>query len=64
MTQTAKVPFVDLVTIHRELEAELLEVCKRVIESAGFIGGPEVEGFEKEFAEERFPRPDVAINQG
>jgi dTDP-4-amino-4,6-dideoxygalactose transaminase len=50
MTSTAKVPFVDLVTIHRELENELLAVCKRVFETAGFIGGPEVEGFEKEFA--------------
>jgi dTDP-4-amino-4,6-dideoxygalactose transaminase len=51
MTHNSKIPFVDLVTPHRELENELLEVCKRVIESAGFIGGPEVEGFEKEFAE-------------
>ncbi|MGB6199011.1 MAG: DegT/DnrJ/EryC1/StrS family aminotransferase [Candidatus Acidiferrales bacterium] len=44
-------PFVDLVTLHQELKTELLEVCKRVIETAGFIGGPEVEGFEKEFAQ-------------
>jgi dTDP-4-amino-4,6-dideoxygalactose transaminase len=51
MTQNAKVPFVDLVMLHRELETELLDVCKRVIETAGFIGGPEVEGFEKEFAQ-------------
>ncbi|MGD0842339.1 MAG: DegT/DnrJ/EryC1/StrS family aminotransferase [Candidatus Acidiferrales bacterium] len=64
MTQTAKVPFVDLVTIHRELEAELLEVCKRVIESAGFIGGPEVEGFEKEFAEFCETKYCVGVNSG
>jgi dTDP-4-amino-4,6-dideoxygalactose transaminase len=50
MTNVSKVPFVDLITLHRELEPELLAVCKKVFETAGFIGGPEVEGFEKEFA--------------
>lgn len=49
MTQATTVPFVDLVTMHRQLKDELLAVCKRVIETAGFIGGPEVEGLEKEF---------------
>ena len=28
----------------------MLEVCKRAFETASFIGGPEVEGFEREFA--------------
>lgn len=50
MTHQTKVPFVDLVALHRELEPELLEVCKRTIETAGFVGGPEVERFEDEFA--------------
>jgi len=64
MTQNAKIPFVDLVTLHRELEAELLDVCKRVIESAGFIGGPEVEGFEKEFAKYCDSKFCVGVNSG
>jgi dTDP-4-amino-4,6-dideoxygalactose transaminase len=64
MTQNAKVPFVDLVTLHRELETELLEVCKRVIETAGFIGGPEVEGFEKEFAQFCDVKYCVGVNSG
>ncbi|HXR17395.1 MAG TPA: DegT/DnrJ/EryC1/StrS family aminotransferase [Terriglobales bacterium] len=64
MTQNAKVPFVDLVTLHRELEPELLEVCKRVIETAGFIGGPEVEGIEKEFAEYCGTKYCVGVNSG
>ena len=51
MTQNAKIPFVDLATLHRELEPELSAVFKRVIESAGFIGGPEVEAFEVEFSQ-------------
>lgn len=64
MTQNAKVPFVDLVTLHRELEPELLEVCKRIIETAGFIGGPEVEGFEKGFAEYCGTKYCVGVNSG
>jgi dTDP-4-amino-4,6-dideoxygalactose transaminase len=64
MTTVAKVPFVDLVTPHRELEAELLAVCKRVFETAGFIGGPEVEGFEREFAEFSGAKYCVGVNSG
>jgi dTDP-4-amino-4,6-dideoxygalactose transaminase len=64
MTNTAKVPFVDLVTPHRELESELLSVCKRVFETAGFIGGPEVEGFEREFAEYCGAKHCVGVNSG
>jgi len=64
MTNVAKVPFVDLVTPHRELEAELLALCKRVFLTAGFIGGPEVEGFEREFAEFSGARHCVGVNSG
>ncbi len=45
------VPFLDLVAIHRELELELTEVFQRALDTAGFIGGPMVEQFEKSFAE-------------
>ena len=64
MTQNAKVPFVDLVSMHRQLEDELLAVCKRVIETAGFIGGPEVEGLEKEFAQFCGAQYCVGVNSG
>jgi dTDP-4-amino-4,6-dideoxygalactose transaminase len=64
MTQNGKIPFVDLVTLHRELEAELLDVCKRVIQTAGFIGGPEVEGFEREFAQYCDAKHCVGVNSG
>ena len=64
MTTTAKVPFVDLVSMHRELEGELLAVCKRVFESACFIAGPEVEGFEREFAEFCGTAHCVGVNSG
>ena len=44
------IPFVDLVTLHKELYDELLPVFRSVMETAGFISGPMVENFEKEFA--------------
>lgn len=64
MSNQAKVPFVDLLTMHRELGPELLDVCKRVFETAGFIGGPEVEGFELEFAEFCNAKHCVGVNSG
>jgi dTDP-4-amino-4,6-dideoxygalactose transaminase len=64
MTQNGKIPFVDLVSMHRELAPELLDACKRIIESAGFIGGPEVEGFEAEFARFCSAKYCVGVNSG
>jgi dTDP-4-amino-4,6-dideoxygalactose transaminase len=64
MTSKGKIPFVDLVAPHVELKDELLAVCQRVIETAGFIGGPEVENLEKEFAQFCDTRFCVAVNSG
>ncbi len=64
MTQNGKIPFVDLVTLHRELETELVEVCRKAIQTAGFIGGPEVEGFEREFAQFCDAKHCVGVNSG
>src|SRR5580698_10517870 len=50
MANPTKIPFLDLVTPHQKLEAELLEVVKKAFSNAGFIGGPMVEEFEREFA--------------
>ena len=51
MSNNEKIPFLDLVTPHKELEQELTAVFQKVITTAGFVGGPMVENFEKEFAE-------------
>ncbi len=51
MSNAEKIPFLDLITPHRELETELLAVVQKVLQTAGFVGGPMVEGFEREFAE-------------
>lgn len=44
------VPFLDLQTPHRELEHELVEAFRDALRAAVFIGGPQVENFESEFA--------------
>ena len=44
------VPFLDLIAPHRGLEDELVEAFRRALRSAQFVGGPEVQAFEREFA--------------
>ena len=51
MTTQNKIPFLDLVTPHQELEEELVSVFRHTLRTAGFIGGPVVEGFENDFAQ-------------
>jgi dTDP-4-amino-4,6-dideoxygalactose transaminase len=48
---TEKIPFLDLLTVHHELQDELLAVVKSALDNAGFIGGPMVESFERQYAE-------------
>jgi len=45
-----KIPFLDLATLHQELEPELVEVFQKAVRSAGFIGGPMLDEFERDFA--------------
>ncbi len=51
MSASDRIPFLDLVTHHRELEEQLVLVFRGALETAGFIGGPAVETLEREFAE-------------
>jgi dTDP-4-amino-4,6-dideoxygalactose transaminase len=64
MAHATKIPFLDLVTPHQELESELLAVVKKAFSTAGFIGGPMVEEFEKEFAAFCDARYCVGVNSG
>lgn len=50
MKETSTVPFLDLVTPHRELKEELTAVFMAALETGAFIGGPWVQAFEQEFA--------------
>jgi len=45
------VPFLDLVGLHKPLEEKFVEVFREAVQTGRFIGGPQVEEFEKEFAE-------------
>lgn len=47
---TNNIPFLDLVTPHVELRAELCSVFESALETASFIGGPMVQEFEREFS--------------
>lgn len=64
MTSKTKVPFLDLVTPHQELKAELIQVLEKALSNAGFIGGPMVEDFEREFGEFCDAKYCVAVNSG
>jgi dTDP-4-amino-4,6-dideoxygalactose transaminase len=64
MANPVKVPFLDLVTLHKELEEELLAVVKKAFSNAGFIGGPMVEEFEREFAHFCGAKYCVGVNSG
>jgi len=56
------IPFLDLITPHRELEEELIAVFRKALQSAAFIGGPMVQAFEEDFA--RFCGTDHCIGVG
>jgi dTDP-4-amino-4,6-dideoxygalactose transaminase len=58
------VPFLDLVSLHRELEEELVAASRAAIRSAHFIGGSEVEAFERDFAEYCGTRYCVGLASG
>jgi dTDP-4-amino-4,6-dideoxygalactose transaminase len=64
MTVSAAIPFLDLVTPHAELEAELTDVLQKTLRTAGFIGGPMVEEFETAFAKFCESEYAVGVNSG
>ena len=64
MANPTKIPFLDLVTPHQELQEELLAVVKKAFSNAGFIGGPMVEEFEREFAAFCGTKYCVGVNSG
>ena len=64
MSANAKVPFLDLVSPHEELKDELCDVFRTALGSAAFIGGPMVEGFERDFAAFCGVEHCVGVNSG
>jgi dTDP-4-amino-4,6-dideoxygalactose transaminase len=64
MSRNEHIPFVDLVAPHQELEDELVAVFRSALHTAGFIGGPMVEGFERNFAQFCQTRFCVGVSSG
>jgi dTDP-4-amino-4,6-dideoxygalactose transaminase len=61
---TTTVPFLDLAAQQAEIADEVLPVWERQLASAGFIGGPEVESFESEFADYIGVQHVVGVSNG
>lgn len=59
-----EVPFVDLKAQYRSIKGEIDSAIARVIENAAFVLGPEVETFEKRFAEYIGAKYCVGVNSG
>jgi dTDP-4-amino-4,6-dideoxygalactose transaminase len=59
-----KVPFLDLKSEYVELRDEILPALDRVCQASAFVQGPEVEAFEKEFAEFCGTKHCVALSSG
>lgn len=64
LQQPEPVPFLDLVTPHRELEQELVDAFRKCLRTASFVGGSPVEEFETAFAAFCDVPHAVAVNSG
>ncbi len=64
MTNNGKIAFLNLVSVHEELEKELIPVFQKALRTAGFIGGPMVEEFEESFAAFCETRFAIGVNSG
>jgi len=59
-----KVPFLDLKAQYKQIENEVVPLVTEAMENGMFIGGPNVEGFEKEFAEFCDSKYCIGVNSG
>jgi len=59
-----KIKFLDLTAQYKSIKKEIDEAIKRVLESGQFIGGKEVENFEKEIAKFCRVKYAISINSG
>jgi dTDP-4-amino-4,6-dideoxygalactose transaminase len=64
MNTTNRIPFLDLVAPHEELKEELCAVFETALKTGGFIGGPMVEAFERDFADFCDSRHCVGVGSG
>ena len=64
MNISNSIPFLDLITPHVEHEQELTGVFRQALRTAGFVGGPVVEEFEKAFATFCDASHSIAVSSG
>ncbi len=64
MKNNGKIAFLDLISLHEELEKELVPVFQKTLRTAMFIGGPMVEEFERSFAAFCETRFAIGVNSG
>lgn len=62
MSSNGRIALSDLAGMHQDLEAVLVPVFQEALRTAGFIGGPMVEEFEREFA--RFSDTNYCVGLG
>ncbi len=58
------VPFLDLKAQYKQIEHEVVPLVTEAMENGMFIGGPNVEGFEEEFAEFCNTKYCIGVNSG
>lgn len=58
------VPFLDLKIQYRQIEKEVLAMMEEAMANAAFVGGPQVAGFEEEFAKFCESKCCVGVNSG
>ena len=59
-----RIPLVDLKAQYRRIQPEIDAAIRETVESAAFVGGPQVEAFEKEFAAFSGARHAVGVSSG
>jgi dTDP-4-amino-4,6-dideoxygalactose transaminase len=59
-----KVPFLDLKIQYKQIEQEVIPMITEAMTNAAFVGGPQVTGFETEFAEYCNSQYCVGVNSG
>lgn len=59
-----KIPFLDLTHLHQEIHEPLQAAFNRVLDSGYFVMGPELEAFEKEFAEYSGVKHCIGVGNG
>lgn len=64
VTNTSNIPFLDLVTLHAELEEDLCGIFRQALHTAAFVGGPLVEEFETDFADFTDTQHCVGVGSG